>query len=246
MSTVGLANTAFLTGSQKEVCYIFGGGPSLRRLDWDKLLWVDKFIIAVNRAYEKLPSADIVYFSDYRFWMRHRASLLLHQGLKVTVAKELLKSVESGDIVRDDLDSTSVHAALWANPANHQQLHYHRITGTDGLDTTTGCLRSGNNSAYAALNLAVNLGFKKIYLLGVDMRFDEHGRSHWHNGYPEHNRESTYEKMAPYFSTAAAACALLGVRVFNASPLSTLTCFPKVSIEDALAGRETSIQQEAA
>jgi len=35
-------------------------------------------------------------------------------------------------------------------------------------------------SGWAGLNLALNLGAKRIFLLGFDMRFGEDGESNWH------------------------------------------------------------------
>ena len=61
-------------------CYIIGGGPSLIGFDWSKL--DGKFVIAINRAYEVLPNAQIVYFTDDDYYQRHRSEMLAHSGKK--------------------------------------------------------------------------------------------------------------------------------------------------------------------
>ena len=52
-----------------------------------------------------------------------------------------------------------------------------------GLESARDTLAHGNNSGYAAINLAVHLGAARIVLLGYDMGND--GKvSHFHEGYP--------------------------------------------------------------
>ena len=62
--------------------YIVGGGPSLTDFNWDLLS--DKSIIAVNRAYEKVPNAKWIYFSDLRFWQWNHKQLANHTAIKIT------------------------------------------------------------------------------------------------------------------------------------------------------------------
>ena len=48
-----------------ERCFIVGGGPSLRGFDWGRLR--GERVIAVNRAFEQLPFADISVSLDERW-----------------------------------------------------------------------------------------------------------------------------------------------------------------------------------
>ena len=188
-----------------EPWYIVGGGPSLRGFDWDRLR--DRHVIAVNRAYEVLSKADVVYFTDPRFWERHQTNLLDHVGRLVTGASK--KRVD------------------------HPRVENWRLTGLCGLDRTPGCLRHGNNSGHAALNLAYHLGAKRIYLLGFDMAYGD-GVSHWHGGHPHLHRERVFDKMLPFFEDIAAELEAEGIRVWNANPASRLRAFPFCTFQDAL------------
>lgn len=199
-----------------NVFYVVAGGPSLFGFDWKRL--EDRNVIAVNRAFEALPQAQYVYFSDFRFWNWHKESLLAHKGKKVSGAKEL----------------------------NDPAIVKYRLTGTAGLDTAPGCLRSGNNSAYAAINLAIQLGAEVIYVLGLDMKFDDKGRTHWHSGHPLRNREQTFSKMIKYFDSLAEEVRKLGVRVYNCSRDSAVTCFHYLPIDSALIGEDPLAEREAA
>lgn len=185
--------------------YIVAGGPSLGNFDWSLL--ADKEVIAVNRAFEVLPYAKFIYFSDLRFWNWHHQELLLHSGHMCTGAKRV----------------------------KHANVENFRFTGMRGLDVNYGGLRSGNNSGYAAINLAYHMGYKIIYLLGFDMKF-MNGQSHWHNGYQARSLERVFDKMIKCFDTLVEPLKEVGVEVYNANSESKLECFSKITIEDAFYG----------
>lgn len=101
-----------------------------------------------------------------------------------------------------------------------------------GSDSDTG----GGNSGFQALNLAVQFGARKIVLVGFDMRLDR--GSHWHGKHPpglNNPSDSNLVIWRRVLNGAARQLAALGVEVLNASPVSTLTAFPIVTFEEALA-----------
>jgi hypothetical protein len=92
----------------------------------------------------------------------------------------------------------------------------------------------GNNSGHAAVNAALLLGFKRIYLLGFDFTTTE--RSHWHEGYrwEEPAMASRYARWAADLDACAPGIAARGhtvVNVLGMSP-SRLTAYPVMSLED--------------
>lgn len=181
--------------------YVVAGGPSLTGYDWSKLR--DKRVIAVNRSYEVLPYAEIVYFSDKRFFHWHEKGLIAHSAVKVTGAK----------LEHPEVDNVS-------------------FSGRGGLSTVPGVLRSGNCSGYAAINLAIQMGATSIVLLGFDMKFSA-GDSHWHDGHPIPNKERQFKKMLPFFETMLRTSRALNVSIINACPESAITCFQKIQLEQA-------------
>lgn len=193
-----------------ETCYIVGGGPSLKGFNWNNL--DGKFVIAINRAYEVLPNAQICYFTDKTFWEDHKAALLAHPGKKI-------KGSLSNSLLKDP------------------NVEEYILTGPTGLETRKGMLRHGSNSVYAAINLAaVHLKFRRIILLGVDMSWGTAGdksTSHWHDGYgkrtdPEHVFKN---KMLPCFDTLIGPLNALQVKVYNGNVDSKLMSFPKVALD---------------
>ncbi len=195
-----------------NTCYIVAGGPSLKGFAWSRL--DGKFVIAINRSYEVLPNAQIIYFTDYDFWDHHRDNMLAHSG-------QLIKGSQTR-----------------SKEENNPSVIYYRLSGKPGISTERGLLHHGNNSTYAALNLAaVHLKFKKIYLFGVDMKWGEpknKSTSHWHDGHKRIDPEYSYDKMKRAFKTIVEPLTNIGVEVYNANIDSALECFPKVTIEEAL------------
>ena len=103
-----------------------------------------------------------------------------------------------------------------------------QLIGTNGWswDLEKG-IYSGYTISYFALQLAVYMGFKEIYFLGLDLKneldqthffgTDHHSSSHDTTAFPK-MRES-FEFIAPVLKEK-------GIKVYNCSPISTLKCFP--------------------
>jgi hypothetical protein len=198
-------------------CYIVGGGPSLKDFDWN-LLDSSKFVIAINNTHLKLPEANIIYCTDPPWISPNAPTLKAH---KAPVWQGVLKLNNPPKLPCVDKQ--------WL------------LTGRDGIETRAGCMKHGSNSAYAATNLAaVHLGFKKIYLLGIDMKWGQKGKkhtSHWHSDDKPHQRidgEAIYTTMRNNFKTLKKPLQQMGVEVINVNtPDGTdLETFPIKSREE--------------
>ncbi len=111
-----------------------------------------------------------------------------------------------------------------------------RLLGSEGFswDLEQG-IYSGYTVSYLALQVAVYMGFKQIFYLGLDLKHqgsdthffgsDFHSRDHEHTEFPR------MRKMLGYGARTLIGS---GIRVYNCSPTSDLDCFPKVSYEYAL------------
>lgn len=187
---------------------IVASGPSLAAFPWRRLDGLP--VLAVNRAYEAVPGAVALYWSDWRFMRWHEDALRRHAApFKAMIS-------------RRDLRAPSWTSGL-------------EPSGTDGYEPEHGKVRTGNSSGYAAVNLAVHLGAtERIALLGFDYRFED-GRAHWHDDHPVITRERVFtEKMAPFFPSLASELAKIGVAVLNGSLNSRIECWPRSAPLDAL------------
>lgn len=111
-----------------------------------------------------------------------------------------------------------------------------RLLGAEGFswDLEQG-IYSGYSVSYYALQLAVYMGFREIFYLGLDLRH-EGPKTHFF-GADFHSRtheQTEFPRMRKMFNYGAQQLAIGGVRVFNCSPVSDLDCFPKVSFDYAL------------
>lgn len=99
-----------------------------------------------------------------------------------------------------------------------------RNTGIDGFDPDPSCIRTGNNSGYQAVHIAIHTGAARIVLLGFDMR-----GGHF-NGRPD---------GAVRRDWIARFCDLADViedrvDIVNATPDSALRCFRFMRLDDAI------------
>lgn len=199
----------------RYTAYIVGGGPSLKNFNWN-LLGPDKFVVAINRSYEVLPNAQIIYFTDKDYWDTHKAKMLQHKGIKVRGVRKL-------------------------GETKHPDVHECLLTGERVIETKTNCLKHGRNSTYAALNLlTVHLGFREIYLLGIDMKWGKTGNkktSHWHSGHKRIDPETAFSGMIRNFKDLKNELDKLSVNVYNVNPDSKLNVFPKKTFEEVF-GKE--------
>jgi hypothetical protein len=192
-----------------ETCYIIGGGPSLAGFDWGRL--AGRKTIAINKAFLSYPDADILYWTDSRFYSWHKSEIDAFGGERYTLR---WNQEHKGDI-----------------KLLNKGMRF-------GLETRRDTLAHGNNSGYAAVNLAYHLGVKRIVLLGYDMG-NLGGKSHFHEGYPTRpTPDDVYEKQfIPGFKMLADLLKQQGVEVWNACMSSKLTVFPKISLDRALSFR---------
>jgi hypothetical protein len=103
------------------------------------------------------------------------------------------------------------------------------------LTEEAGTIGHGGNSGFQAINLAVQFGAKKIILVGFDMNLGQ--GMHWHGKHPSKLNNPNVKNVAHWrrrLDAVAPQIAAVGVQVLNASPVSALTAYPKMTFEEAL------------
>jgi hypothetical protein len=195
-------------GSGKDA-FILGGGPSLKRFPLEKLR--DKFVIGCNEAFTL--GTDIVQhliFSD-NIWFLKRIQELEDIALNGNLR---VYSVSPG---------TEGYAAgiPWLVQLQREDSGLHKFPRL-GWNKSTGA---------AAINLAVNLGADRIFLLGFDLGPDDNGITHWHDRYGVVTTESSFHRHRLGFEAVARSLAKFApdVKVLNVSPESKLDMFEKIS-----------------
>jgi hypothetical protein len=183
-----------------DECYIIGGGPSLVHFDWKTL--DGKFVLGINRAYEVLPDAQVIYFTDKDYYERHKDGM--HKHGAVLLRGRLTKKPE----------------------IKHEDVFEYQLIGEKGLAEKPGQLYHGINSAYAAINVAYQMGFKMIYLLGIDMLHKGKYRSHWHSGHKRIDPPSIFPRFMKNHDHLAKLLKKKKVKVINVNSNTKLKAYP--------------------
>jgi len=204
---------------QGKPCFIIGGGPSLKDFDFSKLKGYRT--IGINLAFAKI-TPTISFSMDTRFlrWVMDG-----RYGSEVKTKFERMKTYRVWLLTyKASLPDYMYIVKVYRN--YKQGFKAFPFSQAEGIG-------HGNNSGYAALNLACCLGANPIYLLGYDMRHNN-GKTHWHQGHPVPQKESTVKSFINYFNNAAPIIKKRGIRVINLNPKSALKCFEKKKPEEVL------------
>ena len=180
-----------------------GGGPSLTAEDVAAVR-SRAVVVAINDVYKLAPWAEVLYAADAKWWKWHHGAPSF-PGMKFTLQPE---------------------AARWPGVQVLQN------TGERGLETAPTGLRTGRNSGYQAINLAVHLGATRVLLLGYDMGPDG-TKTHWFGDHPD-KAPSPYAVFLERFGDLVVPLRQVGVEVINCSRRTALTTFPRLTLEEAL------------
>lgn len=110
------------------------------------------------------------------------------------------------------------------------------LLGTDGFSTDLEKgIYSGYTTAYFALQVAIYMGFKEIFYLGLDMgNTGEQSHFFGNRHLQDRDRPEVYQKMRQSFERVAPRLKDMGIAVYNCSPTSELKCFAFRSVEEVL------------
>jgi hypothetical protein len=150
-----------------------------------------------------LPSADVLYACDARWW-KYRKGMPGFKGLKLTPACEAAVLYPDVQLVR-------------VVPME-QRL----------LTKEPGVWGYGGNSGFQMLNGAIQFGAKKIILVGFDMTLEHGVHFHgWHAQGLANPTEPDVVRWRRALDDAAPGIAALGIEVLNASPISLLQAYER-------------------
>lgn len=195
-----------------QPCFIIGGGPSLVGFDFNRLRGKGR-VIAINRAFEFIPWADVLFFMDWKFY-------------------KLCHDTPNRLALWQDFQGLRVFCNLMGRKL--EDCYNIRSLGRHGMSwSISKGIYHGNNSGHGALVMALALGCRPIYLLGYDMNRDPKGRGHFHSGYGH----KANPNLGPIFIKAFQELAGRIPRVnyiVNCNPKSGLRIWPFQTIDEVL------------
>lgn len=228
-----------LKGTHKgERCFIIGNGPSLKSKDLDRLQ--GEFTFAANRIYEIFPQTSwrptIYIAGDYDFLRtEHENVCHVQSELKIFPYRYQL---------RNTLESNKNAIYVWWGKKRFEITEtpfYADRSAYIPIDVSQG-LSIGGTVTFDAMQLAIFMEFKEIYLLGVDFDYshvlDENGI--FHNAqkvsdYFTHKSYSTsYLCLAPVkyaYTVAREYCEKHDIVIRNATRGGKLEIFERVNFD---------------
>lgn len=262
--TVNTSAAKFKTLNKGDRCYILASGPSVGSLDLAKLK--GQSIIAVNGTsllLERYGLRALVYMITDSSFFKGRRSLVqkgFNYAQYFATTPQVLRQIIKGrlaifdtikviffEFVNQRLGYPKLNdpQALYLKSCNDKR-HVLLPTQTSTYNNELGFssaleagVFSGRTVVGTALQLAYAMGFRRVYLLGVDMNVDQGTRFY------ENSKEALrchlardYDRViGPFFEIVASMRGRHGFEVFNVSTNSRIpeSVIPRVSFEHALA-----------
>lgn len=170
------------------------------------------------------------YFADHQWWKWHTEGLKKSWPWVSFTAAEVKERFAAFAGEKVTIEDTG----MMIGDPNVSMLHNDdRNSDGAGLCERPNGLRTGSNSGYQVINLAVLAGAVKVLLVAYDMHFNGR-RSHSHNGHPVKHTDDSYRRYAKRFNSMPPQLNKLGVSVVNCTHGSAITAFPFSTIEKEL------------
>ena len=198
----------------KKRCFIVATGPSLKREDLDKLKEMQEFTISMNRIYNMKP----LWYSD--IYVICDSVLMKEDAEIIRNYKAPLKFYSDANDFPGD-DGIVIHTV--ATSFNK----YPRFS-----EDVAQKVYGGGTVTYACIQIAVYLGFKEIYLLGVDCKYEYRSTgNHFYKVSSEDKLEHNTDGMIKAFESAKKYADENGIKIYNATRGGALEVFDRVDFD---------------
>ena len=227
---------------KNDTIVVMGNGPSLKDVDFDMLSGFDTFgLNSAYRAYERLdwwPTYHGCF--DYVVTDSHRENFLnLVNNSPIKRCFYIKNLTDSPDMQFVNLQE------------------YGTTNQWNNSEEAFSSFHDNGNSGANASSVSVCMGYKRIILLGVDCNYTEFvegskkegvelvmektpdtNPNYWFDDYQqEGDRYNVPDGLSfhlPTWNMFAYRAAHAGIEIINCSPITTLRCFKRMSLEKAL------------
>ena len=217
-----------------EACFIIGTGPSLTIDDLKTISSHGWVTFAPNRIYELCEQYD--WKPTYYICQDHNIIKTFAERIARINADMMFLPIEYHDRFKDDNYKFFV--------IKEHDFYPHKAQFSKDLSKY---IAQGYTVTYGAIQLAVYMGFKTIYLLGIDHNYnisrDAKGRpcrdvssqSNYTKGmsnYINDNNLPRIEESTIAYETAEIVAAKMGVKIYNATRGGKLEAFERINFDD--------------
>lgn len=194
------------TNWKNQDVFIIGGGDSLRNFDWTLLK--EERTIGCNDAYKLgVKTCKICMFGDVT-WFKENESALTEYA-------------KTGAVFTN------------ANRLYHTRLSWLWTLQRKSTGLSKTKLAWNGNTGAAAVNLALILGAKRVFLLGFDMHLAKDGKANWHSQSNKKADKDVYAKFLEGFMKLSIALKndVFNCEIINVTDNSDLDLFLKISCQ---------------
>lgn len=221
---------------QGQRCFVLGNGPSLTVSDLELLK--DEVTFAANKIYlcfdETSWRPTFYSVEDLLVAQNCRAEILAVDGTTKIFADHMLPYLPR---------QANHHYARWLPPMDNRSPFREFST-----DLTKG-IAWGSTITYSMLQMAVHMGFREIFILGLDHSYvepktkdggalvSEGEVNHFHPDYRKPGERWHYpvlDRLEHSYQYAKEFCDSIGVKVYNSSRFTKLETFPRVDLDYVL------------
>jgi len=217
----------------RKECFVIGGGSSLSSFNWNSLTYKDT--IVSNAAIFYVPKPKYFVTVDYTFYTKlNETDRDIFDNIGTT--KIFIADMSEGTPLIEE--NGRILDPRWnlvykLNPYDMVVKAKYK----QGFSYEFSQFCTGINSGYCALQTAIALGYKKIYLLGIDLNAPT--ETHFHNKYKNKEATDFRSKLDRYYNYFESGLRQLKqenqVEVINCSESSRLAnLIPTVSLETVL------------
>jgi len=213
---------------ERNRVFIIGGGPSVKGMNLDLLK--DEDTICVNASINNVINPTYFITMDYSYFDPRRNINTVSQVTEkakysyfiVNTGNAYIKTI-NGEVI--DTRTNTVYRELNKFSgivySNHEKI-------PTGFSLDENKFVHGNNSGFCAIQLAILLGYKEIYLIGFDLSVTQK-HQHYHTKYGntsniknliESYKESLLDAISSYKKTSAKFKSVLST--LTSSPLESL------------------------
>ncbi|WP_233713702.1 6-hydroxymethylpterin diphosphokinase MptE-like protein [Lederbergia citri] len=207
-----------------ERCFIVATGPSLTIQDLEKLK--GEITFSMN---------SICLAFDETEW---RPTYYGIQGIHVfnQLKDHVTKLDVQGKFIGDTISWPKINQNDYIYPLNllnHSQTH--KKYKTQFSDNAFSVVYDGYSITYSLIQIAVYMGFKEIYLLGVDCKYPKDMNHHFKEyGHVDPTFLSAVEKMINAYKVAKKFADSHNIKIYNATRGGMLEVFERVNLETVL------------
>lgn len=221
-----------------ESCFLVGSGPSLRLSDLERLANKNIVTFAPNKIFKVFDDTswrpDYYVVTDRRiidFYGDTIASLALNNKMLAYYTDKQLEVFYKKCNIEKDL--------LFRMKDNDYEKGVQFSIAPDEY------IIEGRTVMYAMMQIAAYMGFKKMYLIGVDFSYsdqsgyDKNGNDHFCKDYIEDGEVvliTPREYAVKTFEGAKKNAEQLGFEIYNATRGGKLEVFKRVDVEKVIAG----------